>query len=132
MPRLSVWFVRASLIYLLAGFAFGALILAEKGISYFPSVWYLFPVHVEFLLIGWMVQLAMGVSFWILPRFMSGPPRGNETLIWMAFLLVNAGILLVAIQAWLPFAASAGRILEAAGVLVYILGTWRRVKPYGT
>ena len=77
MPRLSAWFIRASLIYLLLGFAFGALILAQKGISYYPLVWNLFPIHMEFLLIGWFAQLAMGVAFWILPRFSSGQPRGN-------------------------------------------------------
>ena len=131
MPRLSVWFVRASLIYLLVGFTFGALILAEKGIPYDPLVWSLFPIHAEFLLVGWLVQLAMGVAFWILPRFMSGPPRGNEKLIWASFVSINAGILLAALQLWIPLALLGGRVLEAAGVVIYVLGSWRRVKPFG-
>ena len=62
MPRLSVWFVRASLIYLLVGFTFGALMLAEKGIPYYPPIFNLLPIHIELLLIGWLVQLAMGVA----------------------------------------------------------------------
>jgi len=91
MPRLSVWFVRAALIYFLLGFTFGALLLAQKGISYYPAVWMLFPIHMEFLLIGWLAQLAMGVAFWIMPRFSRGPARGNAGLVWTSFALLNAG-----------------------------------------
>ena len=131
MPRLSLWFVRASLLYLLAGFTFGALILAQKGIPYYPRVWDLFPVHVEFLLAGWLVQLAMGVVFWIFPRYGSGRPRGDERFIWAAFIAFNAGILVTTVQVWIPLALLAGRLLEAAGAVLYIAGLWRRVKPHG-
>ncbi len=97
MPRLSVWFVRASLIYLSIGFAIGALLLAEKGVPYFPAILSILPVHIEFLLIGWLVQLAMGVAFWILPRFGMESPRGNEQIIWASLMLLNAGLCLVAL-----------------------------------
>ena len=39
MPRLSVWFVRFSLIHLFLGFTIGGLILANKGIPFAPWVW---------------------------------------------------------------------------------------------
>jgi hypothetical protein len=131
MPRLSVWFIRLSLFYLLLGSAFGALILAQKGIPYYPSVWNLFPIHIEFLLIGWLVQLAMGVGFWIFPRFSSGLARGNEKLIGTSLVLINAGILMVALQRWLLFAILLGRVLEAGGTIAYVIGLWGRVKPHG-
>src|SRR5574341_2114146 len=131
MPRLSVWFVRASLLYLLLGFAFGALILAEKGVSYYPPVWNLFPVHIEFLLIGWLAQLAMGVAFWILPRFGLGAPRGNVRLIWISFVLVNAGVLISALQLWSPVVILIGRVSEVAAGIIFAVGSWRRVKPHG-
>lgn len=131
MPRLSLWFVRASLIYLLLGFTFGALILAQKGISYYPPVWYLFPVHVEFLLIGWLAQLAMGVAFWILPRFSTGQPRGNVGLIWASFALINAGLLIGSAQPWFPVATLTARIVEVVAGIIFAIGLWRRVKPHG-
>ncbi|RPI96415.1 MAG: hypothetical protein EHM40_01485 [Chloroflexi bacterium] len=131
MPRLSVWFVRASLIYLLLGFTFGALILAQKGISYYPTVWNLFPVHMEFLLIGWFAQLAMGVAFWILPRFSAGPPRGNVRLLWISFVLINLGILFSVLYLWFPAAMAIGRAAEAGAGIVFAVGLWRRVKPHG-
>ena len=131
MPRLSVWFVRASLLYLLAGFLIGALILAQKGISYDPGVWNLFPIHMEFLLIGWFAQLAMGVAFWIVPRFSRGPSRGNERIVWASFGLINAGLLIAILQFWFPFPGLVGRALEIGAGITFAIGIWRRIKPHG-
>ena len=131
MPRLSVWFIRASLIYLLLGFFFGALILAQKGISFHPSVWNLFPLHVEFLLVGWLIQLTMGVAFWIVPRFSSGSSRGPVGLVWLSFALLNAGILAAALQFWFPNALLIGRIAEVCAGIFFLIGSWRRIKPLG-
>ncbi len=131
MPRLTVWFVRASLIYLLAGFTFGALMLAQDGISYYPAIMIVLPIHMEFLLVGWLIQLAMGVAFWIFPRYISGPPRGDVRLVWAAFILLNAGILLAAFQIWFVPALLVGQIAEVMAILLFITGLWRRVKPHG-
>ena len=131
MPRLSVWFIRASLLYLLLGFLFGALLLAQKGISFYSPVWYLFPLHMEFLLVGWLIQLAMGVAFWIVPRFSNGSPRGPMGLIWVSFALLNAGILITALQFWFPNAALVGRISEVGSGILFVIGSWRRIKPHG-
>lgn len=131
MSRLSVWFVRASLLYLLLGLFFGALLLAQKGIPFYTPVWNLFPLHMEFLLIGWLMQLAMGVSFWIVPRFSSGSSRGPVGLVWVSFVLLNAGILITVLQFWAPYALAAGRILEIAAGLLFVIGIWRRIKPHG-
>jgi hypothetical protein len=132
VPSLSVRFVRASLLYLLVGFTLGALLLAQKGISFYPPIWLVFPVHIEFLLVGWLIQLAMGVGFWIFPRFGTGAARGNERLISAAFWLLNTGLLLAALQIWLSFALVAARLLESAAIIVYVSGSWSRIKPLGT
>jgi hypothetical protein len=52
MPRLSIYFIRASLIYLPLGFTFGALLLAKKGLMLSPEIWVLLPIHIEFDLVG--------------------------------------------------------------------------------
>lgn len=129
MPRLSVWFIRASLIYLLTGITLGALMLADEGIPFYPSILAALPIHIEFLLVGWLIQLAFGVAFWILPRYGTGAPRGNEKLVWGAFVLLNAGVLTTALQLWAPPALPAGRVAEIAGIGLYIAGSWGRVKP---
>ena len=133
MPKLSVWFVRASLLYLLLGFTFGGLLLANKGFMLSPAIWKLLPAHIEFNLMGWLIQLAMGVAFWILPRFSKGSLRGNVHLSWFAFLFINSGILLVASEGifeaqWLMLT---GRSMETLGLVLFAVGNWRRIKPHG-
>jgi heme/copper-type cytochrome/quinol oxidase subunit 1 len=131
MPRLTVWFVRAALIYLLLGFTFGALLLLHKGLPLHPALWSLLPAHIEFVLFGWTVQLVLGMAFWILPRFAHPPVRGNEKPAWAAFVLINLGVLLLALSAFGPGGAWAvllGRSAEAAGVIAFAVHAWPRVK----
>jgi cbb3-type cytochrome oxidase subunit 1 len=92
-----VWFVRTALVYLALGFLIGAILLAHPGIAFGAWVIRLLPLHTEFLLIGWMVQLALGVAFWILPRFRTGPERGREGLAWLSYCLLNLGVLTAAL-----------------------------------
>ena len=133
MPRLSRWFIRAALLYLAVGFTLGALLLAHKGLGFSPWMWRLLPLHMEMLLLGWFVQLALGMAFWILPRYAQGPPRGNEKLAWLAFALLNLGIGCVLVNAifLLPGLAFAGRLAELAGVALFVLGVWGRIRPFG-
>lgn len=125
MPRLSRYFLRLSLVYMLLGFTLGAMLLAQKGVSFAPWLWALLPYHVDFLLVGWMSQFALGVAFWILPRLGGEHPRGREGFSWAAFFLVNAGlwISLFFPLRWL------GRLLSALGVVLFISGNWPRLYP---
>jgi cbb3-type cytochrome oxidase subunit 1 len=135
MPRLSVWFIRTSLVYLVLGFSFGGLMLINKGLPLHFLLWRLLPSHIEFVLFGWAVLLVMGMGFWILPRFSSHPVRGNETLAWAAFILVNIGIILIVLASlgaggvWFTLA---GRAAEAAGVLLFVAHAWPRIGGFGT
>lgn len=131
MPRLSRFFIRASLVYLFLGFTFGALILANKGILFAPLVWVLLPAHIELMFLGWMTQLALGVAFWILPRLASSAPRGDERWSWAAFILVNLGILVSVLSplagiSWLVLLA---RALQMLGIATFVLGNWQRIYP---
>ena len=132
MPRLSCWFIRASLIYLVAGFTMGGLLLFHKGIAVQLRFWQLLLPHIELLLLGWTLQLALGVAFWILPRYLQGAGRGNEALAWLAFGLINAGVLLAGVG-WMMGAPSflplLGRLAEAGGAIAFVLHAWPRVKP---
>lgn len=132
MPQLSVLLIRAALVYFAAGFTLGGLMLVEKAVRIDPVLWRLFDAHVEFLLVGWTVQLAMGVAFWMLPRFEGGMSRGNEPAAWTAFFLVNAGVLFVGLGSFLglPQAVSlTGRVFEVGAALAFAIHAWPRVRP---
>jgi heme/copper-type cytochrome/quinol oxidase subunit 1 len=131
MPRLSVWFIRASLLYLTIGFTFGALMLANEGFAMDLHIDQLLPAHMEFLLPGWIMQLALGVAYWILPRYVKGPPRGNDAMAWLSLIFLNTGILLVTINTFFPSAwfVVLGRVFEAVSILAFLLVSLRRVRP---
>jgi cbb3-type cytochrome oxidase subunit 1 len=132
MPRLSVWFIRMALLYLLAGFTFGALLLTHKGVPYEPQLWRWRPAHIELLLVGWMLQLAMGVAYWILPRFQQ--QRGNAVAAWAAFWLLNAGVVLAIVAVLLPahgWSAALGRLFDAGAAAAFAANAWPRIKPTG-
>lgn len=136
MPRVSIWFVRTSLLALFAGMTLGAVILGAKGLGRGPAVWFLLPAHIELVLVGWMLQLAMGVAQWILPRLGArGAARGSGPA-WVAYGALNAGLLLVvaAMAAPGPVAHAlqlGGRAAEVAGVGAFIVSVWSRVRASG-
>ena len=133
MPGLSVLMVRAALVYLVAGYAIGAIMLSARGLDLGSWTAALRPVHLEFLLLGWTVQLALGVAYWILPRFRTGAERGRAALAWSAFGLLNAGVLAAALggAAGAGGLALAGRGAELMAAAAFALHAWPRVKAFG-
>lgn len=130
MPDLSRYMIRSALIYLLLGFTVGGLILTHKGLPFYPLMWRWLPIHIEFLLIGWVVQLVMGVAFWILPRNWTRSQRPRVAFVWIAFTLLNLGIWLIVIATlWnanrgLLFG---GRLVEVSAVIFFVFYAWQRV-----
>ncbi len=130
MPRLSRLFVRVALADLALGTLVGAVLLTQKAMGWWPWSWRLLPLHMELLLMGWMLQLAMGVAYWILPRFRTS--RGDSRPAWAALALLNVGIVLVGLGAalsWPPALLATGRAAELAAVAAFALHAWPRVKP---
>ena len=130
MPRLSMVIIRTALIYLIFGFTLGALMLWNKGVPLHPTIWRLLPAHMEFMLLGWTLQLAIGVAYWILPRFRS--QRRKPWLVWMSYILLNAGIWSVALGGFVGPAVwmlPVGRFIETAAVVSFVIHAWVRVKP---
>ena len=134
MPGASVWFIRAALAYLLAGFTLGAWLLAAKGLPLPLGVWRWLPMHYELLLVGWFVQLVMGVAYWIFPRFgMTRAARGREGLAWLALVLLNGGIwaVSVAVLHGPVVLAVIGRTMEVLAAGTMALNVWARTRASG-
>ena len=127
MPRVSAWFVRLSLCHLVGGFVLGALMLSSKGGVLGPSPWAWRAAHIEMLLVGWTIQLVMGVAIWIFPRFsLRAAPRYSDVTAWLAFALLNVGVLLVGFGSVAP-----GRVVEIGAAASFAAHLWRRVAPAG-
>lgn len=130
MPPLSQWYIKFSFLYLLLGYSFGALLLAHKGRPLSPALWNWLPAHIEWLLVGWVAQLTLGMAFWIMPRFWKEPRRGNTTGAYLALVMLNAGIWLVALAPVLRLNAwvlVTGRLLEAGAAVAFAHAIFPRV-----
>ncbi len=134
MPPLSRYMVRLALLHLALGFFFGGLMLAHKAFPIAPWAMRLLPWHIHGLLIGWTIQLAFGVAYWIFPRFAlerPGDPRGRAGWARASLVLLNAGVLCAGpagAMGWGPGLAL-GSALETLGVLAFVIHLWPRVRP---
>ncbi|MBX3084459.1 MAG: hypothetical protein KF716_22670 [Anaerolineae bacterium] len=134
MPTLSRYFIRSALIFLGIGFTFGGLILSAKGGYVDPRVWNWLPMHIVLLIDGWLIQLTLGVAYWILPRIQLSE-RGRGVWAWTGFAAMQIGLamtLITALTMWLPdvqvlFAPAV--ILQAIGVLLFAVHAWPRIRP---
>jgi hypothetical protein len=132
VPRLSVLFLRAALLHLATGVTLGALLLAHKGLPFAPWLWRLLESHVEFVFVGWTLQLAIGVAVWILPRLPGSARYGRERAGGWAFLLLNAGVLAVALGRCFGndtlALTVAGRVSEFLAMVLFVVQVWPRIR----
>lgn len=133
MPTPSRWMIRCSLIYLLAGFLIGGLLLVGKAFPHYSIQWFLLPVHIEIVIFGWIIQFTLGTAYWILPRYLEGPARGN--IVWgkLMVLSLNLGILIMILSylRLIPDSGTlVGRIFEISSVMLFIFLHWNRITTY--
>jgi hypothetical protein len=133
MPAPSRWLIRCSLLHLIAGFTIGAFMLIAQITPLYSLIWIFLPVHIEILMFGWIIQLTMGVAYWILPRFLETGSRGNNATAWFMIICLNTGIISVIIGALshihFPFRLL-GRILETTSVILFVGLHWQRIVTY--
>jgi heme/copper-type cytochrome/quinol oxidase subunit 1 len=130
VPAWSIRFVQTALAALATGFGLGAvLLLARAGVVPSVPAW-LRPAHAEILLVGWFVQLVLGVAWWIFPRHVHGPPRGSPRIMPVAFVLLNGGLLLfvAGLAGSSPLAVLTGRAAEWVAVLAVAAQLITRVR----
>lgn len=133
MPTPSRWMIKASLLYMLAGFSIGAMILISKVYSELAPMWNLLSVHIEVSIFGWIIQLTMGTAYWILPRYLVDESRGNPKLAMLMVAILNLGILINVASYLDVFGNSAtilGRLLEVGAVVLFIALHWNRAVSY--
>src|SRR6266508_673058 len=107
MPRLSQLMIRTALLWLAIGYSVGGLVLLNKGLSLLPWLCALRAAHIHMLLVGWTVQPACGLAFWILPRLAARGTRGAGKLVRSCSAGLRCGVVLgalpdplVALAAW--------------------------------
>ena len=140
MDRLSSLMVRSSLVWLMAGVMVGAAMMIDREI---PGNWrgWFTPSHVHMLFVGWFLQFAIGVAYWLLPRkrSVSLPLGYDERLSLGAMAALNMGLLVrVSVEPFeraghagdASFTALAVAVaLQVAAVAIFVCQLWSRVGP---
>jgi uncharacterized membrane protein HdeD (DUF308 family) len=137
VPPLSRWYIKAAMIYLVAGLLMGALQALQQPLhlpSFFAATG---PASVHMLVVGWITQMIFGVAYWMFPKDTAETPRGNNPIAVATIVLLNAGLILRVVvepmRAWrsdsLPgwWLAVAGLAQALAGI-GFAINTWPRVK----
>jgi hypothetical protein len=140
MPPIARTFVKAAFIYFVFAFVLGALMALDRwlGFSRWLRVVYLSQLHL--LVVGWITQLAIGVAYWIFPRFLkeqSPHPRGSDSLSWAVLITLNAGLLLrffiepfylMGPKPWMAALLALSGVLQALAAVGFGLLIWGRVR----
>lgn len=139
MPPLSRWFIKTSLIYLVATFLTGVLAAFDQPWPALPGPGRLTIIYYHLLMLGWVSQLIFGVANWMFPVYSRTAPRRSEQLGWGSYGALNGGLVLLllgeAVRAstsgpaglWLVVIASF--LLWLAG-LAFVINTWGRIKGH--
>ncbi len=137
MPFFSRLAVKTSLAYLIAALVTG-LLLAAAGLAWLPAgVAALSPVYFHLFMVGWVMQLIVGVAYWMFPKFTRAQPRGSTPLAWITYVGLNLGLLLRAVAEPALTLAGGGRwgwalacaaLLQWVGGIAFVANTWTRVK----
>lgn len=133
MDPLSSRMVRAALLWLLAGVAIGGAMLSGHW-----ALW-LAPTHAHMLFVGWFLQFALGIAYWLLPRRRAPDrPLGYDArLAGLAVIALNLGLALRVIGEPLTRSGqgsgttqvllAASALLQVGAVLIFVVQLWPRV-----
>lgn len=136
MPPLSRLFVKTAFVYLLLALTLGV-ILAAQPVFGLSGAWAaLTPAYFHLFMLGWVMQLIIGVGYWMFPKYSREQPRGNETAAWAVYWLLNLGLALRVVAE--PANALAGgawgwllalsALLQWLGGMTFVVNTWPRIK----
>ncbi|MCW7480527.1 hypothetical protein [Leptospira kanakyensis] len=132
-PIPSIWLIRISLIYLLLGTSFGAILMLNKTFVLSPEIWKLLPLHYSIVIWGFLIQFIMGNAYWMFPKHMSEYPRGSTIEIWFLFYSYNLGLILYLFTKFLDptnHLILFGKFLIFLGIVSFVKLIWVRSITY--
>ncbi len=123
MSKITVWFIRSAMIYLLIAVSFGLwMAISPRG--------YYMPVHVHLNLLGWVSMFIYGVAYHILPRF-SGRQLFSDKLSEVHFWVAHIGLIGMVIS-WLLFNRKFLIVfssIEIFSIILFVINMFKTIRP---
>ncbi len=131
--------VRTSIFYLIVGVLLGFFIQLGYRFTIFSWATYWRTTHVHLLLIGFVIQMIMGVAVWMFPRRKNPPYWTPESQGLALYSILNIGILLRTIGEpfrsrweWAYWLWVTGSIIEIIAIFYFIALVYPRIRKPGT
>jgi cbb3-type cytochrome oxidase subunit 1 len=120
-----VYFLRASLVWLVAGVTLGVAMAASPALLVYRAA------HIHMLLLGFVTGMIFGVGYHVFPRF-AGRPLASRRLMGLHWWLANGGVagmatafaLRAAGAPWSPALLAAGGTAAALGAYLFAWNVW--------
>lgn len=137
MPLLTHFYLKSAFIYLALSLALG--VIQAVPSTYTPSFLRAFtPVYFHLFLVGWVTQMIFGVIYWMFPIISREQPRGNESLAWATYILLNMGLLMRVVAEplnslltdinWLGWLLTISAVSQWLAAVLFVWLSWPRVK----
>lgn len=142
MDRFTIIMVKAALVWLVMGVVIGGLMLVDRGI---PGNWrqWLLPTHGPMLFVGWLVQFALGIAYWLLPRKRNPelPVGYRENTALAGAVMLNLGLALRVLGEPLERTGHASNVslglltassmLQVVAIVIFVAQLWPRIYGKG-
>lgn len=135
------YFIKTSVIFLIAGIAAGIYMSFAKNIFHFPFGAELVSAHTHIILVGSVMMMIMGVALWFFPRAEKDDKKYNPDLIkityWIMTVSTSVRFIFQVISSfdyenWLNAVISAASLLQAAAIILFFYSMWGRIRPVGS
>ena len=137
MPPLIRRYIKTSFAFLIAGALLGSYVSASQYVvaTYPPRL--IITAHVHLLLVGFMLMIVMGVATWMFPRPARDDARYRpelaEAVYWTMTVATCVRAVAELLGAYadsraLRAAIALGGLGQAAGVLLFVVNMWTRVR----
>ena len=137
MPPLIRQYIKTSFVFLIAGVLLGSYVSISQFLlgTYPPRL--LVTAHVHLLLVGFMLMVVMGVATWMFPRPARDDSRYRpelaEAVYWLMTVATSVRALAEMLAAHVDSTAlrvmiALGGVGQAAGVLLFVVNMWTRVR----
>ena len=137
MPPLIRRYIKTSFAFLITGVILGTYVsVSQYLLGVYPSRLFI-TAHVHLLLVGFMLMIVMGVATWMFPRpardDLRYRPELAEAVYWLMTVATSVRALAEMLAAHvdsteLRVMIALGGVGQAAGVLLFVVNMWTRVR----
>jgi cbb3-type cytochrome oxidase subunit 1 len=134
-------YLKTAILFLILGLLLGGWMMMRRELASLAPSMYVVSAHTHAILVGFVMMMILGVALWMFPRPAKGDTLYRPALAEAAYWLVAAGTLARVLgelartasgAGWLRWTVLASGVAQIAGILIFFLNMWSRIRPVGS